>query len=102
MTDPPRRRPQALRGAAALGATIAVTATAIVGVIALMGADRLPVAEHLLFPGSMAAWLYKGDNFESSRQFLAHAIAFGIPINALAGAVLGALTAALMRLLRSR
>lgn len=91
-----------LRGAAALGATIAVTATAIVSVIALMGADRLPVAEYLLFPGSMAAWLYKGDNFVSSQQFLAHAIAFGIPINALAGAILGALTAALARLRPSR
>ena len=102
MNDPRGGDRKVLREAAALGATIAVTATAIVSVIALMGADRLPVAEHLLFPGSMAAWLYKGDNFESSRQFLAHAIAFGIPINALAGAVLGALTAAFMRLLRSR
>lgn len=91
-----------MREAAALGATIALTATVIVAVIAMMGATRIPVAEYLLYPGSMAAWVYRGDDFESSRHFLAHAIAFGVPINALAGAVLGALTTALFRLFRSR
>jgi len=86
-----------MKKAAFLGAAIAATATAAVGAMALMGVTRLPVAEYLLFPGSMAAWLYRGDNFGSSREFLAHAIALGVPINALAGAILGALVRALRR-----
>jgi len=86
-----------MKRAAVLGAAIAATATAAVGAMALMGATRIPVAEYLLFPGSMAAWLYKGDDFGSSHEFLAHAIAFGVPISSLAGAVLGVLLAALRR-----
>ena len=80
-----------MKRAATIGAAIATVATAIVGLIGLMGVDSLPVAEYLLFPGSMAAWLFKGDNYRSSREFLLHALAFGIPINALIGAVLGAI-----------
>ena len=80
-----------MKRAAILGATITSVATAIVGLIGLVGADSLPVAEFLLFPGSMAAWLFKGDNYVSSREFLLHALAFGIPINAVIGAVLGAI-----------
>lgn len=83
--------------AAVAGAAIAAIATAAVGVAALMGVTRIPLGGYLLFPGSMAAWLYKGDNFASSREFLTASIALGIPINALAGAVLGVLVRALRR-----
>ncbi|MBT8478829.1 MAG: hypothetical protein KJO06_07935 [Gemmatimonadetes bacterium] len=86
-----------MKKAAVLGAVIAATATAVVGAIALMGATRIPVAEYLLFPGSMAAWLHKGDNFRSSQEFLATAIALGVPINALVGAGLGVLLMAVRR-----
>jgi hypothetical protein len=71
-------------------------ATAVVGAIGLMGATRIPVAEYLLFPGSMAAWLYRGDDFGSSQEFLATAIALGVPINALVGAGLGVLMMAIL------
>ena len=81
-----------MKRAAILGATIATVATAIVGLIGLMGAESLPVAEFLLFPGSMAAWLFKGDTYVSSREFLLHAMAFGVPINAAIGAVLGVIS----------
>ena len=57
----------------------------------------MPVAEYLLFPGSMAAWVYKGDTFTSNQEFLAYAILLGVPINAVAGAIVGVLLAALRR-----
>ena len=86
-----------MRRAAVVGAGLAAIATAAVGVIALMGVSRIPVAEYLLVPGSLAAWLYKGDNYTSGHQFLLHAIVFGVPMNALIGAILGALLAYLRR-----
>lgn len=86
-----------IRKAVVLGAAIAAMATAVVGAIGLMGATRIPVAEYLLFPGSMAAWLYRGDDFGSSREFLATAIALGVPINALVGAGLGVLLTGVLR-----
>ena len=91
---------QEMKRAAVLGAVIAATATAAVGAMALMGVTRLPVGEYLLFPGSMAAWLYRGDDFASSQEFLTSAIALGVPINALAGAILGVLLRALRRQLK--
>ena len=82
-----------MRRSAAIGAGLAAIATAAVGLIALTGVPGIPVAEYLLFPGSWAAWLYKGDNYTSSHEFLIHAIAFGVPMNVLAGATIGALVA---------
>ena len=79
---------------AILGACLAAVATAAVGVIALMGVSRIPVAEVLLFPGSLAAWVYKGDTYRSGHEFLLHAIAFSVPLNALVGAILGVSLAA--------
>lgn len=80
-----------MRRGASLGAIVAAGATAAVGLIALMGASRIPVAEYLLFPGSMAAWVHKGDNYTSAHEFLIYAVAFGVPVNAAAGAILGGL-----------
>ena len=74
-------------------------ATGAVATLALLGAERVPIAEYLLYPGSMVAWLQKGDNFRSSREFLASAIAWSVPINALAGAVIGVLVRAVSRTL---
>ena len=76
------------------GAGGAVIATVVVGAIALMGVERIPIAEYIVFPGSMLAWLYKGDNYTSSQEFLLHAIGFGIPVNAVLGAMLGSCWAA--------
>lgn len=86
-------RTRSLKKAALLGSGAAILATAAVGIAALLGVSRLPIAEYLLFPGSMAAWAYKGDNYTSSAEFLRYTIAMGIPLNALAGAILGVLVA---------
>ena len=86
-----------MRRAAALGAGIAAISTALVAVIGLMGVSRLPVAELLLFPGSMAAWAYKGDNYTSAQEFLLYSAALGVPLNALLGAFIGILVIALRR-----
>ena len=87
-----------MRRAAAIGAGVAAIATSVVVVIALLGVSRLPLAELLLFPGSLAAWMYKGDNYRSSHDFLVHAAAFGVPINIVLGAAVGSLFHALSRL----
>ena len=84
-----------MRRAAGIGAGVAAIGTAIVAVIALMGVSRLPVAELLLFPGSMAAWAYKGDTYNSAHEFLLHSVALGVPLNAVFGAFIGMLVAAL-------
>ena len=84
-----------MRKAAGIGAGVAVVGTAIVAVIALMGVSRLPVAEFLLFPGSMAAWVYGGDTYSSGHEFLLHSVAFGLPLNAVFGAIIGMLVVAL-------
>jgi hypothetical protein len=89
-----------MRRAAAIGAGLAAITTAAIGVIALIGVSRIPVAEYILFPGSMAAWLYKGDNYRSNYEFLLHTIAFGMPINVLLGAILGVLLASVRRMSR--
>ena len=91
-----------MRRAAVIGASLAAIATVAVAMIALMGVSRIPVAEYLLFPGSLAAWLYKGDNYRSSHEFLLHATALGVPINAVAGAILGALLVSLRRMSRGK
>ncbi len=74
-----------------------MVSTNTVGVFALMGVSRIPVGEYLLVPGSWVAWLYKGDNYRSGHEFLLHSIAFGVPINAVAGSILGAVLAFLRR-----
>ncbi|MDH3206349.1 MAG: hypothetical protein OEO79_07045 [Gemmatimonadota bacterium] len=84
-----------MRRAAGIGAGIAAIGTALVAVIALMGVPRLPVAELLLFPGSMAAWVYGGDTYSSGPEFLLYSVAFGVPLNAVFGAIIGMLVAAL-------
>ena len=81
-----------MRRAAVIGVGIAIITTGLVGGLALMGA-HIPIAEYLLFPGGFAAWAYKGDNYRSSHEFLQHTIVFGVTLNGLAGAVLGALAA---------
>ncbi len=86
-----------MRRAAVIGAGLAAIATAAVGLIALTGVSTIPVAEYLLFPGSLAAWLYKGDNYGSNHEFLLQAIVFGVPMNTFVGALLGALVASVRR-----
>jgi hypothetical protein len=76
--------------AAVVWAIVAAGATAAVGAVALLGVERLPVLEYILFPGSMAAWMFRGDDYASSREFLVFAVLFGVPINAALGAALGA------------
>ncbi len=91
------RTPLRQTRSALIGAGLAAIATAAVGVIALMGVSHIPIGEYLLFPGSWVAWLYKGDNYRSGHEFLLHSIAFGVPINAVAGSILGATLAFLRR-----
>lgn len=86
-----------MRRAAVLGAGLAAILTAAIAVLALMGVSSIPVVEAVLFPGSWVAWVYKGDNYRSGHEFLLHATAFGVPLNALIGAVLGVLLAAVGR-----
>lgn len=86
-----------MRRAAVIGAGLAAIATAAVGLIALTGVSTIPVAEYLLFPGSLAAWLYKGDTYGSNHEFLLHAILLGVPMNTLMGAILGVLVASVRR-----
>lgn len=74
---------------ASRGAILATILTAVVGGFALAGVSTMPVIGASLFPGSMAAWLFRGDNYTSSHEFLVFAIAFGVPINAAIGALLG-------------
>lgn len=81
-----------MRRAAIIGAGVAIILTGLVGALALIG-GRIPIAEYLLFPGVLAAWVYKGDNYGSGNEFLYHAIVFGVTLNGLFGAVLGTLTA---------
>ena len=69
----------------------------VVGVLALLGVSSIPVAEYVLFPGSLAAWIYRGDNYASSREFLLYTMAFGVPLALLAGAILGGLLAFVRR-----
>lgn len=79
--------------AAVIGAGLAIFITGLVGALGLMGVSHIPIAEYLLFPGGLVAWAYKGDNYRSGNEFLLHAIAFGVPLNGLAGAAIGALAA---------
>ena len=88
--------------AAVIGAVIAIIATGLVAALGLMGVSHIPIAEYLLLPGGMVAWAYKGDNYRSSSEFLLHAIAFGVPLNGLAGATVGALAALTGAKLRGR
>jgi hypothetical protein len=81
-----------MRKAAVVGAGVGVVATGLVGALALLGFP-VPIAEYLLFPGGLAAWVYKGDNYRSGDEFLRHMIVFGILLNGLAGAVFGPLVA---------
>lgn len=74
---------------ASRGAILATILTTVVGGFALAGVSTMPVIGASLFPGSMAAWLFRGDNYASSNEFLVFAIAFGVPINAAIGALLG-------------
>ena len=83
-----------MKRAAALGAGLASIVTVAIAVLALLGVSSIPVLEAVLFPGSWVAWVYKGDNYRSGQEFLLHAIAFGVPLNAVIGAILGVLLAA--------
>jgi len=68
---------------------LATVITLAVSGLALAGISTMPVIGASLYPGSMAAWLFRGDNYASSHEFLRFAIAFGVPINATLGALLG-------------
>ncbi len=85
-----------MRRAIINGAGVAIFITGLVGALALLG-FRIPIVEYLLFPGGLAAWAYKGDNYVSGNEFLHHTIVFGVALNALTGAVLGALAALVAR-----
>jgi len=81
-----------MRRSIVIGAGVAILLTGLVGVLALTG-YRLPIVEYLLFPGGLAAWAYKGDNYRSGNEFLHHTIVLAVALNGLAGAILGAVTA---------
>jgi hypothetical protein len=85
-----------MRRAIIIGAGVAILITGLVGALALTGL-QLTIAEYLLFPGGLAAWTYKGDNYRSGNEFLHHTIVFGVALNALAGGILGALAAPVWR-----
>ena len=70
---------------------MALIVTGLIGTLALLGA-QLPVVGYVLFPGGMAAWAYKGDNY-TSETFLQHTVVFALLLNVVAGAAIGLLVA---------
>ena len=85
-----------MRKAATIGAGIAIVLTGMVGALALLDVE-IPVVGYLLYPGGMAAWAYKGDNY-TSETFLRHMVVFAVVINTVAGMALGLLIAWITRL----
>jgi hypothetical protein len=81
-----------MRRIATGGALIAASITIIASLHALYDPKGfLLVRNCILFPGGVAAFGLFGDNYRSEQQFLKWAIALGIPINSLAGAVFSTL-----------
>ena len=66
--------------------------TVLAGVPAIMGVESQMfelLAAPFLYPGSLAAWLIKGDDFRSIEEFVRFAVGMSFPTNALFGLVLG-------------
>jgi len=83
-----------MRRAAISGAVLAAAATVAVAACGLLGVEKLPVVEYLLWPGGFMAFAYRGDDYASGHEFLLYATAFGVPFNAPTAALNGVLVSA--------